>query len=281
MNTKLAIRKVSEGALSLLPSFFHRYFLSCYQNVPQITLNSGYQVLKSLNDAQSDDSSSSANFLANSRLVRDLFKATSNAVIFDVGANIGQTSSAFGSIFPEASLHAFEPFSENFEHLKQNTKGIINLRAHHLALSDRDGQVTVRRDHHPLSQWNSISSIYQDELAAKGSFTEEVIRMATGKSFCISEQIDSIFLLKVDTEGHELEVLMGFKDLFNKGTIKLVLIEVGFGADTAHGSFQKVNEFLNQYDMILCSFCDTDYLADGGVNYTNAFYCNSKFLCVT
>jgi FkbM family methyltransferase len=278
MNTKLSIRNTSEALLSRLSPAFHRYVLSCYQNVPNTTLNSGYQVLRSLNDTQSKDSSASANFLAKSRLVQDLFNATSNAVIFDVGANIGQTSSAYVSIFPEASLHAFEPFAENFEHLKQNTKCITNLRTHHLALSDSEGKLTVRRDHHPLSQWNSISSTYQDELAAQGNFTEEVITMVTGTSFCQREHIESIFLLKVDTEGHELEVLMGFEDFFDKGAIKLVLIEVGFGADTVHGGFQKVNEFLVKHDMILCSFCDTDYQADGGVNYTNAFYCDSKFL---
>jgi FkbM family methyltransferase len=278
MSIKSIARSFAQGILSQLPHVFHRYLLSCYHNTPQTTLHSGYQVFNGVSDLISGEVSSSINFFAKSKLVRNIFSSIQDPIIFDVGANIGQTSSAYGSTFPNAYIHAFEPFAENFEHLKQNTSGIKNLRTHHLALSNNNGHLTVRRDHHPLSQWNSISPSYQDELIARGTYTEEAITLVTGLAFCEKEGIDSLFLLKVDTEGHEIEVLYGFAEMFAKAAIKLVLIEVGFGTDVIHGSFQEVNEFLIKHGMILCGLCDTDYLADGGVNYTNAFYCHSQLL---
>ena len=38
-------------------------------------------------------------------------------VIFDVGANIGQTSARLAALFPDASIHAFEPVAASFAQL--------------------------------------------------------------------------------------------------------------------------------------------------------------------
>jgi len=273
---KLLIRNATQGLLSSLPPSFHRYLLSCYQNVPGATLPSGYNVLRDLTEGQSADEATNVNYLEKNAMVRKMFAAASEPVIFDVGANIGQTSSGFAPLFPGAKLHAFEPFAENFEHLKANTKDVRNLKTHHLALSNHDGSLTVRRDNHPLSQWNSISPTYQEELAAQGSFTEEVITLASGKTFCTTEGINEIFLLKIDTEGHEMEVLDGFGDMFANNRIQMVLIEVGFGMDEGHGNFQEINAFLVKHGLVLCTFCDTAYQKDTGVNYSNALYIHSR-----
>lgn len=278
MKTKLLFRKSVQGVLSRTPAAFHRYLLSCYHNTPKLTLQTGYQVLQSLFEARSDSRSSSPVFLAKNSLFTSMVGAISNPVIFDVGANIGQTASDYSRVFPEARIHSFEPFAENFEHLLENTRLLPNVTAHRLAMSDRNGDLEVRRDHHPLSQWNSISSAYQDTLAERGLFTMEVLELQRGDSFCEREKITSISLLKIDTEGHEMEVLEGFQELFRNGAIQCVLVEVGFGSDAIHGGFQEVNRFLLERAMFLCGFYDTDFMEDGTTNYTNAIYCHSKYL---
>jgi len=40
--------------------------------------------------------------------------------IFDIGANIGQTSAVYANLFPEAVIYAFEPFPDPFEQLGRN-----------------------------------------------------------------------------------------------------------------------------------------------------------------
>jgi FkbM family methyltransferase len=231
-----------------------------------------------LYEASSGSFSSSPVFLAKNQLFRQIVAASPAPVIFDIGANIGQTASAYVPIFRNATIHAFEPFAENFEHLKENTKSFANVHAHRLAMSDRDSTLEVRRDHHPLSQWNSISSSYQDTLAERGQFTLESLQLERGDSFCERNGITEICLLKVDTEGHEMEVLEGFKAMFAKKGIQSVLVEVGFGADAVHGRFQEVNEFLVGHGMFLCGFYDTDFKDDGTTNYANAIYCLKGYL---
>ena len=44
-------------------------------------------------------------------------------IIFDVGANVGQTIKSFRSIFPGSTIHAFEPSAEVFTELEKNAKG--------------------------------------------------------------------------------------------------------------------------------------------------------------
>jgi FkbM family methyltransferase len=278
MSLKLYVRKSVQGILPLFPASLHRYLLSCYHNVPSLTLKTGFQVLQSLFEARSDTLSSSPVFLANNKLFRSIVESTPSPVVFDIGANIGQTSSAYVAIFPGARIHAFEPFAENFAHLRETTKSFPNVHSHRIAMSNRDGTMEVRRDHHPLSQWNSISSSYQDTLAERGEFTMESLQLERGESFCDRNSISEICLLKVDTEGHEMEVLNGFEGLFKRSAIQCVLVEVGFGADSIHGSFQEVNEFLVGHEMFLCGFYDADFKDDGTTNYANAIYCHSKHL---
>lgn len=213
-------------------------------------------------------------FIGKNEIFRRVINGSIEPVLLDIGANIGQTSCAYASLIPQARIHAFEPFRENFEQTVENTKSFSKVHAHRLAMSNRMGQMEVRRDHHPLSQWNSISSSYQDTLAERGQFSMECIELMTGDAFLAEHGIDNVALLKVDTEGHELELLEGFGKAFEQNRVHSVLIEVGFGADGIHGHFQAVNEFLTKRGMILCEFYDTDFTADASTNYSNAIYCH-------
>src|ERR1700712_5782811 len=60
-------------------------------------------------------------------------------VFFDVGANVGQTSSEALSSFPAATVFAFEPDKTSFAKLVENVAG-ARFRPFNLALSDRTGQ---------------------------------------------------------------------------------------------------------------------------------------------
>lgn len=50
-------------------------------------------------------------------------------VIFDVGANIGQTASKFAQSFPKAKIFSFEPVTATFKQLRENTKKNLVLVA--------------------------------------------------------------------------------------------------------------------------------------------------------
>src|SRR5437867_1212696 len=62
--------------------------------------------------------------------------------IFDVGANVGQSTMRFARWFPHATVWAFEPFTEAFGELERATQG-LNARCFKLALGSRTEKVTV------------------------------------------------------------------------------------------------------------------------------------------
>jgi len=264
--------------LTALPEGFHHYLLSCYHNLPKVMINTGFNVLKSLNENDNDAQSSSAFFLSNSEIFRGIMTKQPYPVIFDVGANIGQTSACYATIFPNCRIHSFEPFAENYEHLLRNSGSHPNVTAHRLALSDTDGHLDVRRDNHPLSQWNSLNPEYQVILEQRGQFSTETVSLTKGDTFCELVGVSNLALLKIDTEGHEFEVLKGFERAFSRSAIQSVLLEVGFGGDSSHGKFQEVNSFLVRQGMSLCGFYDTEYTGEGNTNYTNAIYCLTIYL---
>lgn len=272
MNTKLLARQFVQSALKAAPKSLHRYLLSCYQQVPSTFIGTGYEVLLNLQSNADPLHSSSSHYLRHYQPLLKLCGKDSSGIIFDVGANIGQTANDYAEAFPYATIHSFEPFRENYEHLAENTKHKPHIKTHPIALSDRNGSFEVKRDLHPLSQWNSLSKHQQDRLSSQGGFTIETVQTVTGDDFCEQQGIKQIALLKIDTEGHEIEVLYGFKEMISNGRIHSILIEAGFRNDKSHGEFNQINHFLSSHSMNLSGIYDADYHSDGHTNFINAFY---------
>lgn len=197
-------------------------------------------------------------------------------MVFDVGANIGQSALELSKSFLEATIHSFEPFQENFKKLQQNTRDVPSIHPHRLALTDRNGSIEVLVDTVENSEWNSITSERQKTLAQSSSSRQEKVDLMTGDSFCDSHLINQIDILKVDTEGHDLEVIKGFDQRFKKGSIRSVLVEVGFLQDLTHGNFQLINEYLTSQGMLLAGFYETCYFESGKCEFTNALYINTR-----
>ena len=70
-------------------------------------------------------------------------ESVARPVIFDVGANVGQTAAGFREHFPGAEIHCFEPVPASFRALQSHTAG-MDIRCHQLAMSDTPGRVKVR-----------------------------------------------------------------------------------------------------------------------------------------
>jgi FkbM family methyltransferase len=278
LKTKTVLRGSLQKLLALLPAKINRYILSCYHNLPGVVIRTGFNVLRDLSGKDRETKSTSSYLFANCLMFQKLIRHHAVPVVFDVGANVGQTSASYAKIFAGASINAFEPFAENYAYLRGNLRDLPNVIPHHLALSDQDGSLEIRRDHHPLSQWNSLNPDYQQQLEQRGDFSFESITRMRGDTFCRQNAITELVLLKIDTEGHEIEVLRGFDSMFKRSAIHSVLVEVGFGGDVSHGSFEDVNAFLASHGMMLFGFYDTEFNHDGRISYSNAFYCHENLI---
>jgi FkbM family methyltransferase len=136
-------------------------------------------------------------------------------VIFDVGVNIGQTAKRFRANFPEADIFCFKPFCENFESLKRNLSRQPNTRPLQIALGDFSGAKDVLVDNIPSSQYNSLAPERQPLLQDQAC-TIERVNCITGDDFCKVHHIKRIDILKTDTEGFDVAVLLGFAGMLSE-----------------------------------------------------------------
>jgi FkbM family methyltransferase len=115
----------------------------------------------------------------------------------DIGANIGNHSIFFSKIFK--SVYSFEPHPKIYPILNYNTKDIKNIKTYNFGLSDKKKNVLMTDGSHLGG--SSINKI--------------------GKRKVKINKLDNIFkykkidFIKIDVEGHELEVLKGGEKLLN------------------------------------------------------------------
>lgn len=142
-------------------------------------------------------------------------------VVFDVGANVGKWTIKLNELHPNTIIYAFEPVSETFNRLKVASNKNPRISAHCKALSDNSGKLIF----HFFPNQSTFSSVFDHSMGKEGVKIE--VESITGDEFCKNNSIDSIDLLKIDTEGFESKVLLGFKEMFEKGQIKMVQFEYG------------------------------------------------------
>jgi FkbM family methyltransferase len=144
----------------------------------------------------------------------------SNAVIFDIGANVGLTTLPFAKQVPEGMVYAFEPDRENFEQLSKNVKinSFRNISLHKIALQDNEKQTSsklfIRRaiDDDKLIN-RGLSTLEKFEIHNKDT---EVINTTTIDRFVKESCITKLDLIKIDVEGSESKVIEGGKSTIEK-----------------------------------------------------------------
>jgi FkbM family methyltransferase len=131
--------------------------------------------------------------------------------IFDVGANQGQTALKMIRAWPMARVFSFEPVPATFLMLQANTAQLRNVTAICAALGKSVGQESMTAE--PGSGTNTMLPVpsppRQDTVT---------VSLDTVSHFCEESKVDSIDLLKVDTEGSDLDVLRGANELLSDPT---------------------------------------------------------------
>jgi len=144
-------------------------------------------------------------------------------IIFDIGANKGQSAIEFFSKGFRGRIVSFEPLSEEYKELELNSKKFKNwIVAPRMAIGDKDGQVNIN-----VSQNSGSSSILPISKthtnAAPDSSYVGVQKVEIKRLDSIFENFtkphDKVFI-KIDTQGFESQVLWGSSKLL-KNTIGL------------------------------------------------------------
>jgi FkbM family methyltransferase len=189
-------------------------------------------------------------------------------VIFDVGANVGQTAVELVQFFPRASIHCFEPASEPFQSLKTRARPWANVTVHRLALGDEVAERPMRVATGIASEQNTLVLAAD---AAHGSEAAETVTVETLDNFCVRHEVARLNLLKMDVQGWELNVLRGGRALLNEGRIDFILTEAAFDIDNGSMvNFCDIHKELHCAGFVVSGFYD--FFRWG--NKSEMYFCN-------
>jgi FkbM family methyltransferase len=174
------------------------------------------------------------------KFLENLNYGFSKTIALDIGANIGNHSVFFSEIFKD--VYAFEPNPYTYELLKINSIFVCpkkNIKIRNYGLSNKNKNLAFNMD------FNNIG----------GSAIVNNVKSPVGKNIRVPvKKLDSleelrnkkISLIKIDVEGHELEVLLGGDTLIKKN-YPIILFE------------QQQNEIINGTSPVLSYLNSLDY----------------------
>jgi FkbM family methyltransferase len=221
-------------------------------------------------------------------LIKELYKIK-NPIIFDVGANIGQSIERFSSLFKseEFKIYSFEPTPKLFQILKNKYDLKKNIKLFQLALDDE-----ITKSKFFSYEYDAINSLIQTDENSKfhksrqialnnsdcSNFTNEIEVQTTKIDNIVDEQnIDKIDVLKIDTQGNEDRVLEGSKKLLNSNKINLIELELilGFGYQRQM-SFYDIEKVLSPYGYRLIGIDYASNIISFSNYQVNLIYVNSE-----
>ena len=168
-----------------------------------------------------------------------LLKDCEKITIFDVGAHRGESVERFKKLFPSAEFHVFEPDTDNYSFLTQKFSCLENKFLNNVGVSSRTGKLLFYRNlksstssFHPInthSKWAKMRSesrgIEPDQFTAT-SYDVPIINL---DRYVKENKVSRINLLKIDTQGHEDEVLKGARKSLEQGKIDIIETELIVG----------------------------------------------------
>jgi len=178
--------------------------------------------------------------------------------LFDVGANKGDFTKMILDYFNNNNIevHSFEPSKATFESLKNNIKSdkvILNNKG----LGKEAGTFPFYTDF-PGSGTASLTKRKMDCYGVDFDYSEDV-SIETLDAYCLANNIKNIDLLKIDVEGHELDVVEGSKEMLKRKMIKMISFEFG-GCNIDTSTFLRDFYYLfNEFGFLLYRITPSGY----------------------
>lgn len=141
-------------------------------------------------------------------ILKSFFKNKEELILIDVGASTGDYTKQLNRLFKNSDIYSFEPSKDSFEVLKNNFKEYEKVKCINKGLENFTGQTKIYAD----KSGSRLSSLTRRKLDYLNiSFDHsEMVEIITFDDFW-KENLNKkiVDLLKLDVEGHELNVLKG------------------------------------------------------------------------
>jgi len=199
-------------------------------------------------------------------------KSLVNWIIFDVGANVGDFTDYLLGKTSNCEFKTFEPIKDTFSKLQNRFKANSKVMNFNFALGEKAGDQVIH-----LFEDNQLNSLKGDLSSDEQISNKQTVIIKTLSDFCPESSVERIDLLKIDTEGFELEILRGGIDILKN--VKYIFVEVGFvDEDLRHTSFVKVDKFLKELGFSFYSLYDLyHYNRPYELLFANALFVNKSF----
>lgn len=136
-------------------------------------------------------------------LIETFFKRNSNAVMLDIGANIGNHAIYLSGSFNR--IICFEPSPYIVDRLNKNIalNNLTNVEVHCVGLSNRAATL-----HYKLDETGNLGASH---FVKTDNEDAEELPVVPGDDYLSKHFVDHVDFIKVDVEHHELEVLEGLR----------------------------------------------------------------------
>lgn len=182
-------------------------------------------------------------------------------IIFDVGANKGQSVRFFKRLYPQSQVYGFEPAFNTFKALKQfiEKKKYTGISIFPIGLGDTPRESIFHES--DLSETSTFATPSPDSKYLKkknrilfqkssNAYKSNLMQITTLDSFVDENKIDFIDILKIDVEGFEFEVIQGSKKTLKHSRVGILQIE-SQDNDMFCDNFPEIDSFLKNYNYSL------------------------------
>ncbi|MDG1331124.1 MAG: FkbM family methyltransferase [Crocinitomicaceae bacterium] len=133
-------------------------------------------------------------------------------VFLDVGSNLGYYSMLGCMLNKDIEIVAFEPSTGPLHYLKMNVEknNLKNVKIAPIALSDKKGEITFYEASNKKYQYLKYNLGGEGNTGSKTDstkFTKNIVPTTTLDAYVQENKIESIDLIKLDTEGTEQTIL--------------------------------------------------------------------------
>jgi len=182
-----------------------------------------------------------------SSFLRQYLRDRKSPVVLDVGANVGAYSQEVARVNPSAEVFAFEPHPRTFERLVSNLGTGKTFYLYNYALGAHPGYSTLydRESGNGSSHASIFREVIEDIHNAQARGYN--VKVHTLDQFVEENQLERIDLLKIDTEGYELNVLRGGVRTIGSGMVSAIQFEFNEMNVVSRAFFKDFWELLPQY----------------------------------
>jgi len=131
-------------------------------------------------------------------------------VFIDIGANTGLLSKKIYDTTKLNKIYLIEPVPYLVKECKRKFENYENVEIHQLAFSNQTKEETMY-----VSHWNlGYNKIFKEGMEIH-SHDKLVLQSTTFSQWVSTNKIDKINFIKIDAEGHDIEIIEGMFDWLN------------------------------------------------------------------